>query len=179
MTSRAADLTGAAPANAAELAGMAGMPDATIVRGGENDSPDSNSIAPERAGARQMRYSHGWNNWTNGQLPIEPAIDRFFARAFDVPVWSGGADVQELADRAEIALDVPGVKPEQISVSAEHRTLTVKVEREGRAPYVRQYTIGTKYDLGGVQARLELGVLKLSLPKAAEAQPRTVPVTVA
>lgn len=126
-----------------------------------------------------MRNANGWNNWANNQLTIEPAIDRFFARAFDVPVWSGGADVQELADRAEIALDVPGVKPEQISVSAEHRTLTVKVEREGRAPYVRQYTIGTKYDLSQVQAKLELGVLKLTLPKAAEAQTRTVPVMVA
>jgi HSP20 family protein len=126
-----------------------------------------------------MRHANGWNNWANNQSPIEPAIDRFFARAFDIPVWSGGADVQELADRAEIAVDVPGVKPEQISVSAEHRTLTVKVERDGRAPFVRQYTIGTKYDLSQVQAKLELGVLKLTLPKAAEAQPRTVPVMVA
>jgi HSP20 family protein len=126
-----------------------------------------------------MRHANGWNNWANSQLPIEPAIDRFFARAFDIPVWSGGADVQELADRAEIAVDVPGVKPEQISVSAEHRTLTVKVEREGRAPFVRQYTIGTKYDLSQVQAKLELGVLKLTLPKALDAQPRSVPVVAA
>jgi HSP20 family protein len=126
-----------------------------------------------------MRHANGWNNWANNQLPIEPAIDRFFARAFDIPVWSGGADVQELADRAEIAVDVPGVKPEQISVSAEHRTLTVKVERDGRQPFVRQYTIGTKYDLSQVQAKLELGVLKLTLPKAAEAQARSVAVMVA
>lgn len=120
-----------------------------------------------------------WNNWPRTQNALEPAIDRFFARAFDVPVWSGGADVQELADRAQITVDLPGVKPEQITVSAEHRTLTVTVERDGRAPYVRQYTIGTKYDLSQVQAKLELGVLTLTLPKAAEAQPRTVPVMVA
>lgn len=129
-----------------------------------------------------MRHANGWNNWNNwanSQLPIEPAIDRFFARAFDILVWSGGADVQELADRAEIAVDVPGVKPEQISVSAEHRTLTVKVERDGRPPFVRQYTIGTKYDLSQVQAKLELGVLKLTLPKSLDAQPRTVPVVAA
>ena len=129
-----------------------------------------------------MRQHHGWNNWNdwaNNPGALEPAIDRFIARAFDVPVWSGGADVQELTDRAEITVDVPGVKPEQISVSAEHRTLTVRVEREGRPPFVRQYTIGTKYDIAQVQAKLELGVLTLTLPKAAEAQVRTVPVTVA
>jgi HSP20 family molecular chaperone IbpA len=127
-----------------------------------------------------MRNTHsGWNSWQQAQNSLEPAVDRFIARAFDIPVWSGGADVRELADRAEITVDVPGVKPDQISVAAEHRTLTVKVERDGRAPYVRQYTIGTKYDLTQVQARLELGVLTLSLPKAAEAQPRVVPITVA
>ena len=124
-------------------------------------------------------HRNNWNNWAQRGQTFEPAIDRFIARAFDVPVWSGGADVQELADRAEITVDVPGVKPEQISVSAEHRTLTVKVERDGRQPFVRQYTIGTKYDISQVQAKLELGVLALTLPKAAEAQVRTVPVTVA
>jgi HSP20 family protein len=109
---------------------------------------------------------------------IEPTIDRFFARAFDVPVWSAGADVQELQDRAVIAMEVPGVRPEQLSVSAEHRTLTVKVEREGQGTTTRQFTIGTKYDLANVEAKLEYGVLTLSLPKAAEAQPRQVAVTV-
>jgi HSP20 family protein len=109
---------------------------------------------------------------------IEPTIDRFFARAFDVPVWSAGADVQELQDRAVIAMEVPGVRPEQLSVSAEHRTLTVKVEREGHGTTTRQFTIGTKYDLANVEAKLEYGMLTLSLPKAAEAQPRQVAVTV-
>lgn len=109
---------------------------------------------------------------------IEPTIDRFFARAFDVPVWSAGADVQELEDRAVVTMEVPGVRPEQLSVSAEHRTLTVKVEREGHGTTARQFTIGTKYDLNGVQAKLEFGVLTLTLPKAAEAQPRQVAIQV-
>lgn len=126
-----------------------------------------------------MMHRNNWSNWAERGQTIEPAIDRFIARAFDVPVWSGGADVQELIDRAEITVDVPGVKPEQINVSAEHRTLTVTVERDGRQPFVRQYTIGTKYDIAQVQAKLELGVLKLTLPKAAEALVRNVPVTVA
>ncbi|MES2305266.1 MAG: Hsp20/alpha crystallin family protein [Gemmatimonadota bacterium] len=110
---------------------------------------------------------------------LEPSIDRFIARAFDVPVWSGGADVQELADQAVITLDVPGVKPEQLKVSAENRTITVNVEREGRGNFTRQYTIGSKYDLAGLNAKLELGVLTLTLPVATEAMSREVPVTVA
>ncbi|MDX2263181.1 MAG: Hsp20/alpha crystallin family protein [Gemmatimonadales bacterium] len=117
--------------------------------------------------------------WTGrGGVGFEPTIDRMIARALDVPVWSGGADVVEHDDRAEVSLDVPGVKPEQITVQAEGRTLTVKVEREGRGSFSRQYTIGPKYDISEVQARLELGVLTLTLPKAAEAQPRQVPIMV-
>ena len=126
-----------------------------------------------------MMHRNSRTPWGRTDLMVEPALDRFFARAFDIPVWSGGADVRELADHAEIVVDVPGVKPEQLHVSAEHRTLTVKIERAGHAPSTRQYTIGTKYDLGQVQAKLELGVLTLTLPKAAEAQARTVPITVA
>jgi HSP20 family protein len=110
---------------------------------------------------------------------FEPAFDRFFQRAMDIPVWSGGADVRELDDRAEIVIDVPGVKPDQIQVTAEHRTITLTVTREGREPVTRQYTIGSKYDMSQIQAKLELGVLTLTLPKAAEAQSRIVPVTVA
>jgi HSP20 family protein len=148
--------------------------------GGDITRRNATNNAPEGRSATVMHRKNwnNWNGWPDTQNMIEPAIDRFIARAFDVPVWSGGADVQELTDRAQIMVDVPGVKPEQITVSAEHRTLTVKVERDGRAPYVRQYTIGTKYDLGQVHAKLELGVLTLTLPKAADAQVRNVPVTV-
>lgn len=110
---------------------------------------------------------------------FEPMVDRLVTRAFDTPVWSGGAEVKELEDRVEITLDVPGVRPEQIQVGAEHRTLTVKVERDGRGTFTRQYTIGAKYDLNTVQAKLELGVLTLALPKAAEALPRQIPITIA
>lgn len=127
-----------------------------------------------------MMHKHQPTRFTgrNG-FALEPSIDRFFARAFDVPVWSGGADVQELADQAVITLDVPGVKPEQLKVSVENRTITVAVEREGRGNFSRQYTIGTKYDLAALQAKLELGVLTLTLPTAAEAMAREVAVTVA
>ena len=117
--------------------------------------------------------------WGHSDFTIEPAIDRFFTRAFDVPVWSGGANVKELDDHAEVTMDVPGVKPEQIQVTAEHRTITVTTTSEDRQPVTRQYTVGSKYDIGQVRAKLELGVLTLSLPKAAEAQPRAVPITVA
>jgi HSP20 family molecular chaperone IbpA len=113
----------------------------------------------------------------NGRL-AEPSIDQWFSRTFDTPSWLHRGEINELDDRAEVRLEVPGVKPEQIQVTAEHRTLTVRVQREGHEEQVRQYTVSPQYDLGQVQARLELGVLTLSLPKAPEAKARQVPVAV-
>ncbi len=122
---------------------------------------------------------HARAPWALDSFGIEPAIDRFISRAMDVPVWSGGADVTETDEHAVIKVEVPGVRPEQLAVTVEHRTLTLTIERDGKGSYTRQYTIGTKYDLTQVRAELAFGVLTLTLPKAAEAQTRTIPVNVA
>jgi HSP20 family protein len=109
---------------------------------------------------------------------FEPVVDQWMDRAFGFPGWTARSEVAELEDRAEIRLEVPGIKPEQIQVSAEHRVITVRIAREGQEELTRQYTVGPQYDLTQVQARLELGVLTLMLPKAPEAQPRQIAVTV-
>ena len=108
---------------------------------------------------------------------VEPMLDRFFANALDIPVRHG-SDVEEQEDRAVVSLELPGVRPEQLSITVEGRTLTVAVDRGERGTARRQYTIGPKYDLSQVDAKLEFGVLTLALPKAPEAQPRQIPVTV-
>jgi HSP20 family protein len=115
---------------------------------------------------------------TRNHFGIEPTIDRWLNQALDESVTNGGR-VQELEDRVEISMDLPGVKPEQLQVAVEHRTLTVTAMREGHGSFTQRYTIGSKYDLSAISAKLELGVLTLSLPKAAEAQPRQIPVLAA
>ena len=107
---------------------------------------------------------------------MAPEMTRWLDRALDMPTWSQG-DVRETDDQAVIAVDVPGVKPEQITVTSEDRVLLVKAERDGRAAMVRQFTIGPKYDLSKVEAHLALGVLTLTLPKAEDAKPRQIAIT--
>lgn len=109
---------------------------------------------------------------------LDSTFDRFLTEALEPMTWQQRAGVREHDDHAAITIELPGVRPEQVSVSAEHRTLTVKVAEEGRTPQVHQYTIGSKYDLNAIEARLELGVLTLRLPRAAEAKPRQVTVQV-
>lgn len=109
-------------------------------------------------------------------LAVEPTLDRFLTGAMGR--WAPDIDVEEHDDHALLKLDVPGVRPEQITINVEHRTLNIQVEREGRGSFTRQYTIGTKYDLAELKASLDFGVLTLRLPKGAEAQSRTIPVEV-
>lgn len=109
---------------------------------------------------------------------LAPDMTRWIDRAFDMPAWNQG-EVNETEDAAVITLDVPGVRAEQLTVTTEDRVLQIKAERDGRTSTVRHYTIGTKYDLGRVEANLALGVLTLRLPKAEEAKPRQVVITAA
>jgi HSP20 family molecular chaperone IbpA len=116
--------------------------------------------------------------FVRGGFGIEPTLDRFLNRTLELTRPGETAEIRELEDKAEIRIELPGVKPEQLSVNAEHRTLSVQAEREGRDPVTHQFTVGPMYDLANVQAKLDLGVLTLTLPKAAEAQPRTIAVQV-
>ncbi len=109
---------------------------------------------------------------------LAPEMNRWIDRALDMPSWNQ-AEVNETDDAAVITLDVPGVRPEQLTVTTEDRILQIKADRDGRTSTVRHYTIGTKYDLGQVKANLALGVLTLTLPKAEAAKPREVAVTAA
>ena len=114
-------------------------------------------------------------NGRNG-FGMAPEMTRWLDRALETTVWTHG-EVVEKDEHAVISIDLPGVKPEQITVTAEDRVLQVKGERDGRPAIVRHYTIGPKFDLGQVQAHLALGVLTLTLPKAAEAKPRQIAIT--
>lgn len=114
---------------------------------------------------------------SRNSFAVEPFVDRLFGNGLDIPVRHS-VDVEEQDDRALVSLALPGVRPDQLSITAEGRVVTVAVDRGDRGSFRRQYTVGAKYDLTQLEARLELGVLTLVLPKAAEAQPRQIPVAV-
>lgn len=108
-------------------------------------------------------------------------------------LFTPSSDIVERENAFEVAVDLPGVKPEEIQVKLEGDTLTVSVERrqektEEKTSYLRtersfglyarsfvmpQSVIGTT-----PEATYEHGVLKLVLPKREETKPKTVQVKV-
>lgn len=106
---------------------------------------------------------------------------------FFVPV----TDVYETGDGLTLVLEMPGVGRENLDVSLEDGVLRVEGRLDfsgyaGMEPvyteynvghYARAFSLSDKIDQDNINARLEDGVLTLTLPRSAAAQPRRIEIT--
>jgi HSP20 family protein len=120
-------------------------------------------------------------------------LRREFDRAFD---FEGGReawpsiDVKDEGKSWVLRAELPGVTEKNIELTANAESLTLKAERaleplKGYAVHrqertgfrlARTFTLPTKIDPEKIDATFKNGVLTVTLPKAAEAQPRQVQV---
>ncbi|WP_433967364.1 Hsp20/alpha crystallin family protein [Tunturiibacter gelidiferens] len=117
--------------------------------------------------------------------------------AGSVEASSGGftpaVDVYEDADSLVLKLEVPGVKQEDLDIRLENQTLVIKGERKFEqtekaenfhrierrfGSFVRSFTLPQTVNTEDVRASADAGVLTISLPKKAEAQPKQIKVQV-
>lgn len=135
-------------------------------------------------------------------MPLREAVNRLFEDSF---VWPGRlevftgrtfpVDVYETKDQQGYIVEasLPGVKPEEISISAMGDTLTIHCATKGeekveKPNYVRReryegemtrmVTLPTHILPEKVQATYEQGVLKLQVPKSEEMKPKQIPIKV-
>lgn len=96
-------------------------------------------------------------------------------------------DIREKDDAYEVEAELPGFERDQIDVTIEGNTLTIRAERkveekegtmrrhERRFTRVeRSFTLPANVDRDKVEGKLEQGVLHLSLPKSGEKQPHRI-----
>ncbi len=103
-------------------------------------------------------------------------------------------DVYEDAQTLVLGFEVPGIRPEDLDIKIDGRTLTVKGERkfssevkeenyrrvESRyGSFIRSFTLPVTVNTDNVQATTEHGVLTLRLAKKAEAAPKQIQVKAA
>jgi HSP20 family protein len=101
-------------------------------------------------------------------------------------------DAYRKGDSFLIQFDLPGIDVESIDLTVEDNELTVKAERpsppmtEGveklvaerlYGTFTRQVFLGDNLDTEQIDANYEQGVLTLSIPVAAHAKPRRIPIT--
>ena len=108
----------------------------------------------------------------------------------DRAMFSPVVDIWETDDGLILVADLPGVTPEDLTVDLSGGTLTVSgrvsPSPSGRKALLTEYEVGHFYrqfslseglDQSGITAALKDGVLKLTLPRLAPAQPRKIEIT--
>ena len=110
------------------------------------------------------------------QQAVEPASNE---RLFIAPT-----DIREANKSIVLTADMPGVKPEGVDVTLENNVLMVRgtvadEHRSAEAPvyeeyesgnYQRSFSLSDEIDRDGIEARMNNGVLTLTLPKTMPSQ---------
>lgn len=106
--------------------------------------------------------------------------------------WTPRVDVSESDAEFRVAVEIPGVDEKEIDVSLEDGVLTIRGERAAaeshesnglrhvetfRGKFRRSLTLPAEVDADGVKAAYRRGILTVTLPKAASAQVRNIPIT--
>ena len=127
---------------------------------------------------------------------FQHAVDRLFDEGFVRPVqrrWSEcdclPVDVYSTPESFVIQSNVPGVKPEDVSITIEGDTLTIKVTLPGPSEgveyslrerpfgdYERTLHFNIPVKPEAAEASFENGVLVLTVPKADEVKPKRIEI---
>src|ERR1051325_32378 len=113
--------------------------------------------------------------------------------ALTTSTFAPAVDVYEDEHNVVLKIEVPGIDEKDIDVRVENNTLTVhgerKFEKEEKeenfrrverqyGSFTRSFTLPQTVDSENVSANYDKGVLKISLPKKAEAKPKQIKVNV-
>ena len=122
------------------------------------------------------------------------ALNRFFngGRNDGSRLAPYGVDVREDGDSLVVEAELPGFTKEQVDITLENRTLTISAQRDGDKKdvnagayllnerrynrFLRSFTLPPTVDDKTVQAKLENGVLTVTLNRREESKPRKISV---
>lgn len=152
---------------------------------------------PVRVGQQQQQQQYDpFDLMALRSLP--DVLDRFFGGASATGAFGPyGVDIREDADHVYVEADLPGFKKEDVDVSIEAGTLTIRAEKrqEPSAPgkdkqegnyllrerryerFERIFTLPSNVDEQHVQAKLHEGCLTITLNKTEESEPRRIPLS--
>lgn len=126
-------------------------------------------------------------------------IDRLFDDTFlqsgaRPAAWAPAADVREDEKSLTITIDLPGLAPDQVELTAEKGVLTVKGERPSTHPasenaaarwhltervhgtFKRTFRLPAPVDENAIEAAFSNGVLTVRIPKAVLPQARKIEI---
>lgn len=132
----------------------------------------------------------------NTLIPVTRMLDAALSN-LDAMDWTAPAAATPRADVLEgekefrIVMDLPGIAATDLEISVESQTLSVKAERKlevpegfeprrreraGNVAFTRTFRLGSGVAPDSVEAKLQDGVLTLTLPKTEQSLPRRIEV---
>ncbi|MFN2635792.1 MAG: Hsp20/alpha crystallin family protein [Gemmatimonadaceae bacterium] len=123
-------------------------------------------------------------------------IDRLFEDTFarDGNSWTPAVDIKETEGDIRVELELPGLKPEDVEITAENGVLTIRGEKrserkEGEesryhvvertyGSFMRTFQLPQGIDEDQIKADFDNGLLSLTIPKAALPQPKRIQIGV-
>ena len=120
--------------------------------------------------------------------------DRFLpsAHSYDEGNWTPHVDIKEEKDCFIVYADIPGVAPKDVDITLDKNVLTIRGERlEERekeekifkrqerimGTFVRQFTLPDSADGDAIKAKVNHGVLEITIPKTEKQKPVTIKVS--
>jgi HSP20 family protein len=129
---------------------------------------------------------------------LQKDIDRVFGAppttAADSGAWLPPVDIHEEANQFALHVDLPGVDPKAVEITADQGVLTIRgqrddARRESRDGYrrveritgefQRRFSLPDSADAQNIKAKFVNGVLEVAIPKLAQVQPHRITVEAA
>jgi len=135
-------------------------------------------------------------------MSLREAVDRLFEDSF-VPIWRDTVrpsrktrsrlylpvDVYQTDDEFVVTTALPGLKPEDVEITFEDGSLTIRGEikppvenvnyvicERAHGPFSRTLNFNVPVEADRIEATFENGLLTLTVPKAEAVRPRTIKV---
>lgn len=134
---------------------------------------------------------------------FDTVLNRFFGGNYlgseGSPLAPYGVDVRENGDHLVVEAELPGFKKDEVDITLENQTLTITAQRKVEQPapgqenkqpqggyllrerrytrFQRSFTLPDTIDDQSVHAKLEDGLLTLTLNKRPETKPRKIQVS--
>lgn len=103
--------------------------------------------------------------------------------------WVPEVDIHEDDKAYHLTVDLPGIKAEEIDVTAHDGVLTIKGDREAifedkelkrservYGSFLREFSMPEAADLENIKASSNHGVLNIEVPKTGKVEPKRIPV---
>lgn len=125
----------------------------------------------------------------NETTALAPRKENMLEKQLELPKIAPAVDIFENEDEILLHADMPGVAKEDVTINVDNGKLEIsairKLAKTGNdtwqefsdVEYRRVFAVPQSIVVSKVHAELKEGVLKLHLPKAEEAKPRTIKIS--